>query len=228
MGELCRKQGTPYFVPCTAKAILTLLRLAMLHDTKGTDTNAVVNPLANPGANDGIYESECMNISVESFKKWLFGKKIVMLGRSDIVGMPTYLSLLKLDATVSLCHSQSIDTKERLAEADIVIVAIGKPSAIDPRLLKSNSIVIDVGIHYPPSDESIISSSDESIISSLSAVSSVSSVSSKIVGDVDQSDFTSLQKLKYLSPVPGGVGPMTIAMLMDNILLSAERLHNLE
>ena len=184
LGELCRKEGNPHFVPCTTKAILELLKLAMFYDNKLEGL---------------IIDSN----DEKNLKDWLAGKKVTVLGRSDIVGMPTFLALLKLDATVAMCHSQSNDTKERLAEADIIIVAIGKANWVIPSLIKNDAIVIDVGINSIPTKNQ-----------------------ASFVGDVDQTDLHVLQNLKYVTPVPGGVGPMTVVMLLDNILISAERSTN--
>ncbi|MCQ2523985.1 MAG: bifunctional methylenetetrahydrofolate dehydrogenase/methenyltetrahydrofolate cyclohydrolase FolD [Lachnospiraceae bacterium] len=120
------------------------------------------------------------------------GKHCVIIGRSNIVGKPMALLMLRENATVTVCHSKTANLKEICKEADILIVAIGKPKFITADYVKDNATVIDVGIHR-----------DEN---------------NKICGDVD---FESVSpKCSKITPVPGGVGPMTIAMLMNNCVES--------
>ncbi|NLK74886.1 MAG: bifunctional methylenetetrahydrofolate dehydrogenase/methenyltetrahydrofolate cyclohydrolase FolD [Clostridiales bacterium] len=121
------------------------------------------------------------------------GKECVVIGRSNIVGKPMALLMLREDATVTICHSKTKDLKEVAKRADILIVAIGKPKFISSEFVKEGAVVIDVGIHR-----------DEN---------------NKLCGDVDYEDV--LPKVSAITPVPGGVGPMTIAMLMYNCLQSA-------
>ncbi len=116
------------------------------------------------------------------------GKECVIVGRSNIVGKPMALLMLRENATVTVCHSRTKNLKEVTKRADILIVAIGKPKFIDASYVKDGAVVIDVGIHR-----------DEN---------------NKLCGDVD---FASVEpKVSAITPVPGGVGPMTIAMLMNN------------
>lgn len=116
------------------------------------------------------------------------GKSCVVVGRSNIVGKPMSLLMLRENATVTVCHSHTKDLKEVCKNADILIVAIGKPKFIDASYVKDGAVVIDVGIHR--------------------------NAENKLCGDVD---FDSVMpKASYITPVPGGVGPMTIAMLMSN------------
>lgn len=123
------------------------------------------------------------------------GKNAVIVGRSNIVGKPIALMLLQKSATVTVCHSKTKDLKEELKRADIVVAAIGKPEFVKGDMLKEGAVVIDVGINRLESG--------------------------KLVGDVD---FASAEKVaSAITPVPGGVGPMTIAMLMYNTLESAKR-----
>ena len=121
------------------------------------------------------------------------GKECVVIGRSNIVGKPMALLMLREDATVTICHSKTKDLKEVAKRADILIVAIGKPKFISSEFVKEGAVVIDVGIHR-----------DEN---------------NKLCGDVDYEDV--LPKVSAITPVPGGVGPMTIAMLLYNCLQSA-------
>ncbi len=121
------------------------------------------------------------------------GRRAVVVGRSNIVGKPAALLLLRENATVTICHSQTRDLAGILRSADIVIVAVGKPGLITGSMLKRGSVVIDVGINV---------------------------VAGKIVGDVDAA--TASEVCAALSPVPGGVGPVTNALLMTHLLRAAE------
>ena len=127
----------------------------------------------------------------------LTGKNVTILGRSNIVGKPLIQCCLNKNATVTICHSKTKDLKEHTKNADIVISAIGKAKFVTADMIKDGAVVIDVGINR-----------DES---------------GKIVGDVDFEKVSS--KASYITPVPGGVGPMTIAMLMNNVI-KATKLQN--
>lgn len=121
------------------------------------------------------------------------GKECVIIGRSNIVGKPMALLMLRENATVTICHSRTKDLKEVTKRADILIVAIGKPRFVTKDFVKEGAVVIDVGIHR-----------DEN---------------NKLCGDVDFDDV--VEMVSAITPVPGGVGPMTIAMLMNNCVESA-------
>ena len=127
----------------------------------------------------------------------LTGKNVTILGRSNIVGKPLIQCCLNKNAGVTVCHSKTKDLKEHTKNADIVISAIGKAKFVTADMIKDGAVVIDVGINR-----------DES---------------GKIVGDVDFEKVSS--KASYITPVPGGVGPMTIAMLMNNVI-KATKLQN--
>lgn len=120
------------------------------------------------------------------------GKECVVIGRSNIVGKPMALLLLRENGTVTVCHSRTRNLKEVTKRADILVAAIGKPKFINSSFIKEGAVVIDVGIHR-----------DEN---------------NKLCGDVDFDDVTN--KVSAITPVPGGVGPMTIAMLMSNCVES--------
>ena len=122
------------------------------------------------------------------------GKECVVLGRSNIVGKPMSILMLRENATVTIAHSRTQNLEEVCKRADILIVAIGKSRFIDSRYVKDGATVIDVGINR-----------DEN---------------NKLCGDVDYEDV--FDKCSYITPVPGGVGPMTIAMLLDNCVRSVE------
>ena len=129
------------------------------------------------------------------------GANAVVLGRSNIVGLPVALLLLGRNATVTVCHSRTQDIAAVTRQADILIAAIGKTRFVTKDMVKSGAVVIDVGINEIP-DASKKSGK-------------------RLVGDVD---FDSVQEVAgALTPVPGGVGPMTIAMLMQNTLTAAKR-----
>ncbi len=116
------------------------------------------------------------------------GKECVIVGRSNIVGKPMAMLMLRENATVTVCHSHTKDLKEVTKRADILIVAIGKPKFITREYVKEGAVVIDVGIHRNEDN--------------------------KLCGDVDYNDVEPIASA--ITPVPGGVGPMTIAMLMNN------------
>ena len=122
------------------------------------------------------------------------GKNAVIVGASNIVGKPMALMLLQKEATVTICHARTRDLAQHTILADILIVAAGKPGLIVPQMVRQGAIVIDVGINRLPDN--------------------------RIVGDVDFEGVK--QKASWITPVPGGVGPMTVTMLIENTLRSAE------
>ena len=126
------------------------------------------------------------------------GKKAVVIGRSNIVGKPMAMLLLNADATVTVCHSKTANLKAECLEADILIAAIGKAKFIKSDMVKDGAVVIDVGMNR-----------DEN---------------GKLCGDVDYEAVK--EKCSYITPVPGGVGPMTITMLMYNTYTAAVRSRN--
>jgi len=122
------------------------------------------------------------------------GKKVVVLGRSNIVGKPAALLFLRENATVTICHSRTADVRQECTQADVLVVAVGRPRLVKGDWVKPGAVVIDVGINR---------------------------VDGQIVGDVD---FDEVQEVAgAITPVPGGVGPMTIAMLMKNTVEAAEK-----
>ena len=125
----------------------------------------------------------------------LSGKHAVVIGRSNIVGRPMAQLLEQANATVTICHSRTQNLEQILSMADIVVAAIGRPLFVKGEWLKSDSIVIDVGINRLEDG--------------------------RLVGDVDYD--SAIQKCAAITPVPGGIGPMTIAMLMDNTTRQAEK-----
>ena len=129
----------------------------------------------------------------------LSGARAVVIGRSILVGRPMAALLLGADATVTICHSKSRDVAERVAEADVVVAAIGKPEAIAGRWIKPGATVIDVGINRL--------------------------ADGRLVGDVEFS--VAAERAAAITPVPGGVGPLTIAYLLHNTVLAAKLRHGL-
>lgn len=122
------------------------------------------------------------------------GKEAVVIGRSNIVGRPMAMLLLNESATVTVCHRRTRDMKKYTQQADVLVVAVGRPKLVTADMVKPGAIVIDVGINR---------------------------VDGKVVGDVD---YNSVKEVAgYITPVPGGVGRMTIAMLMDNTVSIAEQ-----
>lgn len=131
---------------------------------------------------------------IDEYKITLEGKNAVVIGRSIIVGKPLSLILLRRNATVTICHSKTREIQEITKKADILCVAIGKERFIKASMVKEGAVVIDIGINV--------------------------TASGKVVGDVD---FDAVkEKASYITPVPGGVGPMTIAMLMENTIYAAK------
>lgn len=135
---------------------------------------------------------------LEEYNIDIEGKNAVVVGRSNIVGKPVSQCLLSKNATVTICHSRTKNIEEITKNADILVAALGKPKFIKDNMVKEGAVVIDVGINR----------NDEG----------------KIVGDVDFETVS--QKASYITPVPGGVGPMTIAMLMNNVVKAAKESNN--
>lgn len=132
---------------------------------------------------------------LEEYQIPIEGKHVVILGRSNIVGKPLIQCMLNKNATVTVCHSKTKNIEEYTKQADILIVAIGKQRFVTKNMVKKGATVIDVGINRTNEG--------------------------KLCGDVD---FEEVEKVaSYITPVPGGIGPMTIAMLMNNVVKSAKK-----
>lgn len=132
---------------------------------------------------------------LEEYNIVIEGKRAVVIGRSNIVGKPLIQCLLNKNATVTICHSKTKNIAEITKEADILIAALGKPKFVKENMVKENAVVIDVGINR--------------------------NEEGKLVGDVDFENVS--KKASYITPVPGGVGPMTIAMLMNNVVKATKK-----
>ncbi|MCX7265180.1 MAG: bifunctional methylenetetrahydrofolate dehydrogenase/methenyltetrahydrofolate cyclohydrolase FolD [Limnohabitans sp.] len=136
----------------------------------------------------------CMKM-LESIAYDLRGKHAVVIGRSNIVGKPMALMLLQKNATVTICHSATADLKALTLQADVIVAAVGKPNVLTADMVKPGAIVIDVGMNR--------------------------NAQGKLCGDVD---FAGVEQVaSFITPVPGGVGPMTITMLLVNTLEAAQR-----
>lgn len=132
---------------------------------------------------------------LEEYNISLEGKNAVIIGRSNIVGKPMSQCLLNKNATVTICHSKTNNLKEFTRNADILIAAVGKPKFITKDMVKEGAIVVDVGINR--------------------------NLEGKVCGDVDYENIKDITS--YITPVPGGVGPMTIAMLMNNVVKAIKK-----
>ncbi|KAG2182117.1 hypothetical protein INT43_007044 [Umbelopsis isabellina] len=180
--------------------------IAAVHPTKDVDGLHPVNvgklvmrgeaPLIQPCTPKGIMEL------IRSTGIDPSGKQAVVVGRGDLVGAPTSLLLTSANATVTLCHTKTTNLVDHIKRADILVVAIGQPNFIQGDCIKPGAVVIDVGMNYVPD--------------------STKKSGYKITGDVDYAAAS--QVAGHITPVPGGVGPMTVAMLMDNIVLSAKEM----
>lgn len=177
---------------------------------KELDTNKIVNAISSLKDVDGLTDINngmlfhgkdtlysCTPYGVmellDRYNILVSGKRVVIVGRSDLVGKPMAMMMLNRDATVTMCHSKTSDLSEYTKKADIVVVAVGKPNFITADMIADDAIVIDVGINR---------------------------TSSGLCGDVDFD--TVKDKVKYITPVPGGVGQMTVAMLAKNIMKAYE------
>ncbi|KWX70800.1 bifunctional methylenetetrahydrofolate dehydrogenase/methenyltetrahydrofolate cyclohydrolase FolD [Paenibacillus jilunlii] len=191
--------------------------LVQLPLPKHIDEKAVINAIAVEKDVDGFHPINVGNLVIgddsllpctpagviELIKRTgtgISGKHAVVIGRSNIVGKPVSLLLQRENATVTMCHSRTANIAELSRQADILVVAIGRANFIDGSFVKPGAVVIDVGMNRLDNG--------------------------KLAGDVD---YESAKEVAgYITPVPGGVGPMTITMLMANTLIAAKRRHGLD
>ena len=134
---------------------------------------------------------------LDEYKIEIEGKHVVIVGRGNIVGKPLSHAFLNRNATVSMCHSKTNNLEEICRSADILVSAVGRGNLITKDMVKENVVVIDVGI---------------------------SRIDNKVVGDTSFDEIK--DKCSYITPVPGGVGPMTVAMIMENLLIAKEMKDN--
>ena len=190
--------------------------LCQLPLPKGIDEKVVINAIApekdvdafHPVNVGGIMLNDynflpCTPAGVMELLKYykidVAGKNCVILGRSNIVGKPMSMLLLHENGTVTTCHSKTNNLKAYTTNADILIAAVGKANFVTADMIKDGAVVIDIGINR---------------------------LDGKLCGDVDYANV--FKKASYITPVPGGVGPMTIAMLMQNTLTAAKLQNNLK
>jgi len=184
--------------------------LCQLPLPKGLDEEAVINAISPKKDVDAFHPVNVGKIMVGNFDFLpctpagvmeliklsgieVKGKKCVVVGRSNIVGKPMSMLLLHQHGTVTICHSKTADLKAEVSQADIVVAAVGVPELIKGDMIKEGAVVIDVGMNRLPDK--------------------------RLVGDVEYESCS--KKASAITPVPGGVGPMTIAMLMKNTVKAA-------
>ena len=221
--EYCGIKSLEFSLPATTKQdeLLALIEklnndnsvsgiLCQLPLPKGLDEEAVINAISPKKDVDAFHPVNVGKIMVGNFDFLpctpagvmeliklsgieVKGKKCVVVGRSNIVGKPMSMLLLHQHGTVTICHSKTADLKAEVSQADIVVAAVGVPELITGDMIKEGAVVIDVGMNRLPDG--------------------------KLVGDVE---FDTCEKrASAITPVPGGVGPMTIAMLMKNTVKAA-------
>ena len=179
----------------------------------GFDSNKIINYISPIKDVDGLTENSMGKLLIgeegfipctpkgileilDYYKINLEGKHVVVVGRSILVGKPIALECLKRNATVTMCHSKTKDLAHYTKEADILIVAVGKKHLIDKTMVKKGVVIIDVGI---------------------------TRIEKKLYGDVNPDAY---ELASYVTPVPGGVGPMTVAMLMKNTLIAYKKIND--
>ena len=221
--EYCGVKSLEYALPegTTQEELLSLIEelnnddsvsgiLCQLPLPKGLDEEAVINAISPKKDVDAFHPVNVGKIMVGNFDFLpctpagvmeliklsgieVKGKKCVVVGRSNIVGKPMSMLLLHQHGTVTICHSKTADLKAEVKQADIVVAAVGVPELITGDMIKEGAVVIDVGMNRLPDK--------------------------RLVGDVEYASCS--EKASAITPVPGGVGPMTIAMLMKNTVKAA-------
>ncbi len=222
--EFCGIESLEYALPATTtqEELIALIKklnedknvsgiLCQLPLPKGLDEEAVINTICAEKDVDAFHPVNVGKIMIGNFDFLpctpagvmelikesgidVSGKKCVVVGRSNIVGKPMSMLLLHKNGTVTVCHSRTKDLKKECLEADILVAAVGVPELIKGDMIKEGAVVIDVGMNRLEDK--------------------------RLVGDVDFSEAK--EKASAITPVPGGVGPMTIAMLMKNTVKAAE------
>ncbi|MBQ8781038.1 MAG: bifunctional methylenetetrahydrofolate dehydrogenase/methenyltetrahydrofolate cyclohydrolase FolD [Oscillospiraceae bacterium] len=190
--------------------------LVQLPLPKQIDENAVINAIRPDKDVDAFHPANVGHIMIGDFSFLpctpagvmemlaqsgidVEGKECVVIGRSNIVGKPMAMLLLHKNATVTICHSRTKNLAEVCRKADVLVAAVGRANFVTPDMIKEGAVVIDVGMNRLENG--------------------------KLCGDVDYN--ACFEKASYITPVPGGVGPMTIAMLMKNTLTSAKIKNNI-
>ena len=174
-------------------------KISPVKDVDGLHENNVGKLLKNESGLRSCTPAGIINL-LHSKKIEISGKQIVVIGRSLLVGKPIALMMLNLNGTVTIAHSKTTNLKEITNRADILVVAAGKPNLIDSSFIKEGAVVIDVGIHR---------------------LKSSNNGATQLCGDVKLEDVVS--KVLAYTPVPGGVGPMTVTMLLVNTIYSWQK-----
>jgi len=186
-----------FLAPCTAKGVVRLIEYANSLRSTASKFSSSRKTLEKTQLANKV-EGEMLSTKKENFeqspREFLKGGKAVVIGRSNLVGKPLALMLLAKDATVTICHSKTRDLKKETKQADILVAAVGRAGMITADMVKKGAIVIDVGINRTKKG---------------------------LVGDVDFEEVKNVAD--FITPVPGGVGPMTIACLLENTLLSSQK-----
>ena len=183
-------------LPSHLNAEKLISKISPLKDVDGLHENNIGKLLKNESGLRSCTPAGIINL-LHSEKIEISGKQIVVVGRSLLVGKPIALMLLNLNGTVTIAHSKTINLIEICNKADILVVAAGKPNLIDSSFVKEGSVIIDVGIHR---------------------LKSSNNGRTQLCGDVKLEDVVS--KVFAYTPVPGGVGPMTVTMLLVNTIYS--------
>jgi methylenetetrahydrofolate dehydrogenase (NADP+)/methenyltetrahydrofolate cyclohydrolase len=186
--------------------------IAAISPDKDVDGLSVVNTGRLAAGLPGLFPCTPLGcvMLLEDALPSLGGKHAVVIGRSNLVGKPIAQMLLAKDCTVTVAHSRTVDLPGLCRTADIVIAAVGRPQMVKGEWLKDGAAVIDVGINRVPARDPEAAASGKT----------------RLVGDVDYE--SALGKAGWITPVPGGVGPMTIACLLQNTLTAARRLGGLD
>ena len=172
--------------------------VAKIHPDKDVDGLTETNLGRLLAGKEGLFGNtpRAVMAILHHYKIDLSGKNVVVLGRSNVIGKPVFLMMLKENATVTICHSKTKNLKEITGSADILVAAIGKAHFVTKDMVKEGAVVIDVGINK---------------------------LDGKTVGDVDYEEVS--QIASAITPVPGGVGSVTTSMVVENIILGVEKLN---
>ena len=156
---------------------------------------------------------------LEAYEIPVRGRRAVVLGRSDIVGKPMAALLTARDATVTVCHSKTPDLPSVCREADVLVAAIGRPGFVTRAFVKEGAAVVDVGINRITAEDA-----PENLRRSSALRAALETRGRALVGDVDFEDVSAVAG--WITPVPGGVGPLTVAMLLENTCKARSLIHN--
>ena len=170
--------------------------IALIDPDKDVDGLTDMNAGRLFAGKDGLFGNtpRAVMAILKHYKIEMNGKRVVVIGRSNVIGKPVSIMLLKENATVTICHSHTKDLTSLTREADVLVAAVGRPGYVTADMVKEGAVVIDVGINR---------------------------VNGKTVGDVDYDNVS--EKAGCITPVPGGVGSVTTAMVIENIIKAGEK-----